>query len=70
MLARVVNDDAGCLKLHGAWSTIASKLAPTGIGRDIIGIDSHHQLNEVLIKIVRRNISSIPNNYTPWSTRS
>ncbi|WP_317848249.1 hypothetical protein, partial [Pseudomonas sp. BF-B-15] len=34
----------------------------------IAGVDSHHQLNEVLIKIVRRTISSIPNNYTPEHT--
>ncbi len=25
-----VNDDADCLRASGAWSTIASKLAPTG----------------------------------------
>jgi len=31
----------------------------------IADVDSHHQLNEVLLKIVRRNISSIPTNNTP-----
>jgi hypothetical protein len=36
--------------------------------RIIAGIDSHHQLNEVLIKNPRRNISAIPNNYTPEHT--
>ncbi|CAI8920674.1 hypothetical protein EMIT0P44_420004 [Pseudomonas sp. IT-P44] len=34
----------------------------------IAGVDSHHQLNEVLLKTVRRNISSIPNNYIPEHT--
>ncbi len=35
---------------------------------DIAGVDSHHQLNEVLIKIARRNIASIPTNNTPEHT--
>ena len=32
MLAKVVNDDAGCLKPCGALLAIASMLAPTGGG--------------------------------------
>lgn len=45
-------------------------MAPAGLGVDaplahyvstIAGIDSHHHVNEVLIKIPRRNIRSIPN---------
>jgi len=31
MLAMVVNDNAGCLDARGAWATIASVLAPTGM---------------------------------------
>ncbi len=30
MLAMVVNGDVGCLNARGAWTTIASMLAPTG----------------------------------------
>lgn len=45
-------------------------MAPVGLGEDaafahyvssIVGIDSHHHVNEVLIKNPRRNIRSIPN---------
>jgi len=32
----VVNDDAGHLIPHGAWATIASKLAPTVTARALI----------------------------------
>jgi hypothetical protein len=39
-----------------------------GIARPIIAIDVHHHINEVLIKNPRRNIGSIPNNYTPEHT--
>ncbi|AWY44075.1 hypothetical protein DKY63_30865 [Pseudomonas putida] len=30
LLAMDVNDNAGCLSARGVWSTIASRLAPTG----------------------------------------
>jgi hypothetical protein len=32
LLAMVVNDDVGCLNPRGVPASIASKLAPTGIG--------------------------------------
>jgi hypothetical protein len=38
MLAKVVNDDAGCLMPRGVFSPIASMLAPKGFcGRTKIG---------------------------------
>ena len=60
-------------------TSIASMLAPTGLGHHhgcdryadgpINPVNVHNQFNEVLLKIVRRNICSIPTHYTR-STRS
>jgi hypothetical protein len=56
------------------YSVAARSLLPFGSSgmeayvRAIAGVDSHHQLNEVLIKILGRNIASIPTNNTPEHT--
>ncbi|MBZ9784505.1 hypothetical protein K9857_23485 [Pseudomonas sp. REP124] len=42
MLAMVFNDNAGNLTPCGAPSSIASKLAPTGIGIDLIPVNHKH----------------------------